>query len=92
MKNFLDFKLLITPQLVKILYVLLQLVVLFYVWIFASFSSHTGFSIMGVVYGLLIFLIGSICVRVFCELIIILFRINDNLDEIKAIKEGSNSI
>jgi uncharacterized membrane protein len=90
MKDFLNFKLLVTPQLVKILYVLLQLVVLLYAWLLASFNSLTEFSMMGVIYGLLIFLIGSICVRVVCELVMVLFRINDNLDEIKAMKESNN--
>ena len=87
MKNFLDFKLLITPQLIKILYILLQFIVLYYAWIFISFSSLVGFSVMYFIYALLIFVIGSICVRVVCELVMVLFRINDNLEGIKGMKE-----
>ena len=89
MKNFLDFKLFVTPQLVKVLYVLLQMVVLFYAWLFASFNSLTEFTATAVAYGLFVFLIGSICVRIVCELIMVLFRIHDNLDAIKAIKKDN---
>ena len=90
MKNFLDFKLLVTPQLVKILYVLLQLVVLFYAYVFASFGSFDGFSITAIMFGVFVFLLGSICVRVVCELVMVLFRIHDNLDAIKARKGGND--
>lgn len=85
MKDFLDFKLLITPQLVKILYVLLQLGVLFYTWFFAAVFLYGQFSILGFMYPLFVFLIGSICVRIVCELLMVLFRrISTNQDEIKA--------
>lgn len=87
MKNFLDFKLLITPQLVKILYILLQLIVLFYAWIFISSSAFGGFSALNLIPALLYFVIGSICVRVVCELVMVVFRINDNLEGIKGMKE-----
>lgn len=89
MKNFLDFKLLITPQLVKILYILLQLTVLYYAWIFVSFSSLEGGSPVNFIYALLYFVIGSICVRIVCELVMVLFRINDNLEGIRGMKEGN---
>lgn len=87
MKKFLDFKLLITPQLVKILYILLQLIVLCYAWILISSSAFGGFSAIYLIYALLYFVIGSICVRVVCELVMVVFRINDNLEGIKGMRE-----
>ena len=85
MKQFFNFNSFVTPHLLKVLYILLQLVVFYqaYIVMFGFF----GFSSFGFLYGLVILLFGSIAARVICELIMILFRINDNLDKIRKEKQ-----
>jgi hypothetical protein len=74
MNDFLNFKKMLTPTLIKFLFwvMLIVTVVVGIVTLFKSFLS-----------GLLILAIGPLFVRVYCELLIVIFSINDTLTEIK---------
>jgi len=83
-KDFLTFKKMITPAIIQILF-----------WIGAGFcviggliaivsgasSSYGGGS--QVLTGLIVLLFGPIAVRVYCEILILGFRINDTVTEIR---------
>ena len=74
MDEFLTFKKMITPVIIQILF-----------WIGVVGAVIGGIAQMGqsFIMGLLMVIIGPIAVRIYCELIIVIFSINDNLREIK---------
>ena len=74
MKNILLFKWMITPVIIQIIF-----------WVGTILAIVTGFwSIFTVsaVKGLWLIIFGPIAMRVICEILIVLFEINDNLTEI----------
>ncbi|MCC5836072.1 MAG: DUF4282 domain-containing protein [Opitutales bacterium] len=84
MKQYLSFDHMITPAIIQIL---------FWIGIAISVIAGLGSIIAGlsatygggnmVLTGLITLIIGPIVTRVYCELIIILFSINDNLKDIR---------
>ncbi|MBF4694519.1 DUF4282 domain-containing protein [Fusibacter sp. Q10-2] len=84
MKTFLNFDKMITPTLIKII---------FYIGIIMSTLGGLGMILNGLRYpfgggvhvflGLLTLVISPIIVRVYCELLIVVFKIHDSLNEIK---------
>ncbi len=83
MKDFLTFRKMITPMVIQII---------FWIGIAAciimGLSGIIGGAIMrggagAVLIGLFTLLIGPLMVRIYCELLIIFFRMNESLDEIK---------
>ncbi len=82
MGDFLTFRRFITPIIIQILFWLGVVGCIIGGIIFiATMGKMMG--AMGIIYGLLIIILGPIVVRVDCELLIILFRINDNLIDIR---------
>ena len=82
----------VTPRIIKVLYVLAT--ILISVWtlvlVLAAFNASSGFGLlMLVIGGPLFFLIGMIYARVFLELVIVFFRINGNVQEIRDGRSGS---
>ncbi len=77
----LRFDKMITPRLISILYWLLLLGVV--VSGFGSMFVPFGFSFGAFLRGLFLILIGAILVRVWCELLIVVFKINGNLQAIR---------
>ncbi len=85
MEDFLNFRKMITPVIIKILF-----------WVGVGFSVLGGLITMGTsfgrygggvgtfVIGLLTLVLGPVMVRIYCELLILFFRINETLTEIKA--------
>ncbi len=83
-KTFLSFDKMITPTLIK---------VIFYIGIIVSFLSGIGMIISGtkayfgggvqVIMGILVCLISPVIVRVYCELLMVIFKIHESLVEIK---------
>lgn len=75
MKDFLNFKKMITPLVIKILF-----------WVGAVSCIITG---LGMIFykrigaGLAVLFLGPIGVRIYCELFILLFNINDTLTDLK---------
>jgi hypothetical protein len=85
MKHFFNFDTLVTHQLLKILYIFIQVYVFYeaYIVMFGFF----GYTSLGLLLGIGILIFGSITARVICEILIILFRINDNLNSIRKDKQ-----
>lgn len=79
MNEFLTFRKMITPMIIQILF-----------WIFAAITVITG--LVAVVAGedmnnrlggIIMIFVGPIMVRIYCEILIVIFRINDSLREIE---------
>jgi hypothetical protein len=79
--DFLSFRTMITPYIIQIIF-----------WIGVAFCIIFGiggilmgsrFNHGGPVYGLLLLIFGPVVVRIYCEILIIFFRINETLTEIK---------
>lgn len=89
LKNFLSFDKMITPNIVSILYWLLLLVVLFSSLgaMFFAISPYGGpsfgLSFGSFVRGIIIFIIGTLSVRIYCEIIMIFFKIHETLKNIE---------
>jgi len=73
-KEFLAFHIMLTPIIIQIIF-----------WFGVAACVIGGIITIaaGKAQGLLIILLGPIGVRLYCEILIIFFRINDNLEEIK---------
>jgi hypothetical protein len=75
MEEFLSFRKMITPLIIQIIF-----------WIGAAVSVILGLGIMfhgTFILGLMYVILGPLMVRIYCELIILLFRIYDVLNDIK---------
>lgn len=92
MKDFLAFRTMLTPVLIQAVF-----------WIGLAISASVGlaFLLSGIsaqygggrhaVWGILILLLGPLAVRIYCEILIIFFRINETLTEIRQILEERRS-
>jgi hypothetical protein len=80
MQDLLSFNKMITPVFIHVIY-----------WIGIAAVLLAGFGIVagdgGILKGLLVMVMGAIMVRVGCEVLIVLFRINDNLAAIRNSKQ-----
>ena len=84
MDDFLKFRKMITPAIIQVLF-----------WVGVAGSVIAGLVIMGTSFnsyyggvgvflaGLLTLLLGPVVVRIYCELLILFFRMNETLTEIK---------
>ena len=81
MQDLLSFNRMITPVFIHVIY-----------WIGIVAVMLAGFGIVagggGILKGLLAMVVGVIVARVGCEVLIVLFRINDNLAAIRNSREG----
>jgi hypothetical protein len=81
----------VTPRIIKVLYVLATIVISLWtlLLVLAAFNASDGFGVlMLVIGGPLTFLISMIYARVFLELVIVFFRINGNVQEIRDGRSG----
>ena len=81
----------VTPKIIKILYVLATIVVSLstLVLVLAAFSNSSSAGILTlVIAGPLFFLLSMIYARVFLELVIVFFRINGNVQELRDGRSG----
>jgi len=83
MEDFLSFRKMVTPLIIKILFwvgvafsVIAGLVI-----IISSFTTRGGGGLF--LFGLLVMLIGPVISRIYCEILILFFRMHDSLNEIK---------
>ena len=74
MNDYLTFKKMITPIIIQ---------VLFWVGVVGCILAGIFMFSQSFLNGLLIILVGPVFVRLYCELIIVIFSINDTLTEIK---------
>lgn len=79
MKDFLLFKRMLIPYIIQLIFWLALLACL----ILGVVDIYRGYILQGI--GIIV--VGPILVRIACEYIIVLFRINDTLTEIKHLKE-----
>ena len=85
MEDFLAFRKMITPIIIQVLFWVgvAFSVIVGLIQIGSSFGRYGGgFSFLG---GLLVIIIGPIMARIYCELLILIFRMYDTLLEIKAL-------
>ena len=82
MRNILFFEKMLTPKIIILLYWSLLLVAIMG-GVFLMFSGPYGFTIVKFFTGILLALGGAVGARVWCELLIVLFKINDSLQDIK---------
>ena len=85
-KEFLSFNSMITPSIIKILFRIgVGLCLLAgLIGIINGIRANYGGG-MQVIYALLIIVFGPIVVRIYCELLIVIFKINDTLTDIKTL-------
>lgn len=84
MGDFLAFRKMITPSVIQILFWVGVIVcVLAGLGTMIGGSYLPGSSASGALSGLLILLVGPIVVRVYCEILIVMFRIHDSLTVIE---------
>ena len=95
-KNFLSFERMITPIIIKVLFYigligsLVGGVVFFFRTAFVGLGwkylgQILGGFILGILGGLLIILLGALVTRIYAELLILIFRINETLTDIKTL-------
>lgn len=82
-RNILFFDSMLTPKIITGVYSLLLVSVV--ISGLGTMFSGEGFG--GFIMGIVIIVVGSVLARIWCELLIVLFKINDNLKKI-AEKEG----
>jgi hypothetical protein len=90
LKSFLSFDRMITPVIIKVLFYIFLIaaaiagVVTFFGGIVSAFSEENFMlALGGLVGGPLVFLLGALVARIYCELLILAFQIHENLVEIK---------
>ena len=76
------FDTMLTPKVITFVYWLLLFVV-----VIVGFGTMFGFGMGGITFGsfikgLLMIVVGSAMVRIWCELLIVLFKINENVQKI----------
>lgn len=90
MKDFLAFRTMITPVIIQIIFWAgVALCILFGIGYIVIGSRYYGGA--APVYGLMILILGPLVVRIYCEILIIFFRINETLTEIKHTLEDRRS-
>lgn len=84
MEDFLSFRKMLTPIIIQ---------VLFWIGVLATVISGLVMMTQGgsnIAMGVLSIVLGPIIVRIYCELLIVIFRINDTLTEIKNSKSSQS--
>lgn len=79
--SFLFFETMITPKLITLVYWILLAVVIVS-GIATWFSGYGGFTFVKFLTGIGIVVGGGLAARIWCELLIVLFKINENIQKI----------
>jgi hypothetical protein len=84
MEDFFKFRKMITPAIIQVIFWVgvAICVIAGLVTMGASFNSYSG-GVSVFLSGLLMVILGPIAVRIYCEIIILFFRMNENLSDIK---------
>lgn len=77
MKNYLFFEEMLVPKLITFIYWILLIIVLIS-GIATMFTGYGGFTFGKFLIGILTVVIGAISVRIWCELLIVIFKIYEN--------------
>ncbi|HEY42479.1 MAG TPA: DUF4282 domain-containing protein [Anaerolineae bacterium] len=87
MDDYLSFRKMITPIIIQVVFWIgAVLVALYGLWMIFSGATASFGGGQLVLSGLVTLLLGPLFWRIFCELLIVVFRINDTLTEIKGAK------
>ncbi|MDY6846489.1 MAG: DUF4282 domain-containing protein [Chloroflexota bacterium] len=97
-KRFFSFERMITPAIIKIIFwigfigSIIGGIVVFATSLISGISDGGVFSILlglvgGALVGILAFAVGALITRIYCELMILVFRINETLTDIKVLLE-----
>jgi hypothetical protein len=82
--DFIKFRMMITPVIIQVLFwVGAVATVLFGLGIMASSFGRYGGGAVEFLSGFFVMILGPVAVRIYCELLILLFRMNETLTEIK---------
>lgn len=76
------FDTMITPKIITFIYWILLLADVGY-GISTMFGGYSGFTFTKFITGLVYIVIGAVAVRIWCELMIVIFKINENLQNLK---------
>ncbi len=76
------FETMITPRIITFIYWILLLGDAGY-GISTMFGGYEGFTFTKFIMGLAYIAIGAVAVRIWCELMIVIFKINENLQNLK---------
>ncbi len=79
--DFLSFRKMITPIIIQILFWLGVLIAIIY-GIVSIVYGVVRSDVQTLLYGLLVLILGPLVVRIYCEILILFFRINETLTEI----------
>lgn len=101
-KNFLSFERMITPIIIKILFYIGLIASLIGGIVFFSITAFTGIRFrsfgeilwgffVGGLGGILIVFLGALATRIYAELLILVFRINESLTDIKTLLQEKSS-
>jgi hypothetical protein len=82
MKDILFFDSMVTPKIITFVYWLLLLMAVFG-GLGAMFGGFGGFSIARFFLGIIYAIGGAIAARIWCELLIVLFKMNEALQELR---------
>jgi len=83
MRELLFFDKMITPKIINLVYWLLLAAVVISA-LSKIFSSYGGFTFQNLIMGLFILAFGAILARIWCELLIVLFKMNEALQDIRS--------
>ena len=91
MKDFLAFRTMLTPVIIQAIFWLgaAVCVIAGLVFILSGVGQYGGGP--NVIKGFVLLFLGPMAVRIYCEILIIFFRINETLTEIKHTLEGSRT-
>jgi len=93
MKKFLMFDLMITPWIIRILYWVLQIAVIIGgLYTMGSSHGYGGFGMGGVLGGLIMIIGGTLVLRLFFEMMMVMFKISENTSKLKELKEKEMSL
>jgi uncharacterized Tic20 family protein len=81
-KDLLNFDKMITPTIIKVVYYLLMAIAVLAALAAIFGSLFSGGGVQGLIGGLIMLVLGPLAVRVYCEIMIVLFEIFRNLREI----------
>lgn len=81
MKNMFFFESMLTPKIITIVYWLLLLASLI-TGIVSMFSGYQGLTFLSFIFGIVTIAAGALGARIWCELMIVLFKINSNLQKL----------
>jgi hypothetical protein len=91
MRDFLAFRTMVTPVIIQIIFWVGVLVCIIAGLVYIGFGVSRAASGANVGKGILLLVLGPLLVRVYCEILIIFFRINETLTEIKHAIEDRRS-